>query len=118
MQNSVEDDFTRFVGGASVILALTATLPQIYYSFKTKTAKGCSWWFLLSRLGITILMTIYGIHLEAEMLIFLNVIFSIGALVMVYYKFVESCNYYKFVESCNNSEIEQEQEEEEEENIL
>jgi len=29
--------------------------------------------------------------LEAEMLIFLNVIFSIGALVMVYYKFVESC---------------------------
>ena len=91
MQNSVEDDFTRFIGGASVILALTATLPQIYYSFKTKTAKGCSWWFLLSRLGITILMTIYGIHLEAEMLIFLNVIFSIGALVMVYYKFVESC---------------------------
>lgn len=108
MNNSVEDDFTKFVGGASVVLALTATLPQIYYSFKTKTAKGCSWWFLLSRLGITILMTIYGIHLGAEMLIFLNIIFLIGALVMVY---------YKFVESCNNLEIEQEQEEEEE-NIL
>jgi MtN3 and saliva related transmembrane protein len=105
MNNSVEDDFTKFIGGASVVLALTATLPQIYYSFKTKTAQGCSWWFLLSRLGITILMTIYGIHLGAEMLIFLNIVCMIGGLVMVY---------YKFVESCNNSEIE----EEEEENIL
>jgi uncharacterized protein with PQ loop repeat len=101
MNNSVEDDFTKFVGGASVVLALTATLPQIYYSFKTKTAQGCSWWFLLSRLGITILMTIYGIRLGAEMLIFLNIICMIGGLVMVY---------YKFVESYNNSEIEQEEE--------
>ena len=55
MNNSVEDDFTKFIGGASIVLALTATLPQIYYSIKIKTVKGCSWWFLLSRLGITIL---------------------------------------------------------------
>ena len=29
MNKSVEDEFTQFVGGASVVLALTATLPQI-----------------------------------------------------------------------------------------
>jgi len=92
MKNSVEDDFTKFVGGAGVVLALTATLPQIYYSIKTKTAQGCSWWFLLSRLGITILMTIYGIYLRAEMLVFLNIVMMIGGSVMIYYKFIESCN--------------------------
>ena len=110
MNNSVEDNFSRFVGGASVVLALTATLPQIYYSCKTKTAQGCSWWFLMSRVGITVLMTIYGIYLGATMLIFLNVVCGVGAFVMVY---------YKFVESYNNLEIEQEQEQEQEqENIL
>ena len=91
MNNSVEDDFSRFVGGASVVLALTATIPQIYYSVKTKTAQGCSWWFLISRVGITTLMTIYGVYLGATMLILLNVVCAIGAFVMVYYKFVETC---------------------------
>ncbi len=90
MNNSVEDNFSRFVGGASVVLALTATLPQIYYSCKTKTAQGCSWWFLMSRVGITVLMVIYGIYLGATMLIFLNVVCGVGAFVMVYYKFIET----------------------------
>ena len=105
MSNCVEDDFTRFIGGASVILALTATLPQIYYSIKTKTAQGCSWWFLMSRLGITVLMTIYGIYLGATMLILLNIVCASGALVMIYYKFLETC--------CNNQEENQNEENEE-----
>ena len=91
MNNSVEDEFSQFVGGASVVLALTATLPQIYYSIKTKTSKGCSWWFLLSRHGIGTLMLIYGIYLNALMLILLNIVMIIGSAVMIYYKFCETC---------------------------
>ena len=105
MTKSVEDEFTQFVGGASVVLALTATLPQIYYSIKTKTAKGCSWWFLLSRQGIGTLMLIYGIYLNALMLILLNIVMIIGSVVMIYYKFCETCCIREIEDDDNNENI-------------
>jgi len=79
----------KLIGGVAAILTMSAFIPQIIKTFRTKSSKDVSLFTLLQlSVGVS-LWILYGLHLRDEIIIFANSVTLLTLLtaVFLYYKY-------------------------------
>jgi len=80
------DFSTEWIGGIAGILTTASFLPQVYKTWKSKTADSLSLPMLvLMAIGV-LLWGIYGVMLDSISMIAANVVTFISTLVLIYFK--------------------------------
>jgi len=76
----------EIVGIAAGVLSCTTFLPQVFKTYKTKSANDVSFLMFLIAAVSTSLWLIYGILIDSFSLIFTNIVVVILSLVMLFLK--------------------------------
>ena len=69
------------------ILNLVYNLPQIVHTYKTKSTKDFSSWFLILRIVTNIIWTWYAIEIDSLLLLINNLVTVLSSIFIAYYKF-------------------------------
>ena len=78
------------------IINLVYNLPQIYKTYKTKSTKDFSEWFLLLRVVGNVIWIPYSIEINSMLLLINTLVTVIASIFIGYYKVVEIINKKRF----------------------
>lgn len=78
------------------ILNLIYNIPQIVKTYKIKSTRDFSAWFIFLRVGGNIIWIIYAIYIDSFLMLFNNIVTVSSSLFIGYYKIKELIHDYKY----------------------
>ena len=81
-------DWSEVLGHTASILSSVAFIPQVYFTWKTKSVKDLNLYMMLIVFSSTIIWIIYGISKGLLPVIICNAIISLLSLVLILFKII------------------------------
>ena len=75
------------IGALAGITSVTALIPQIYKTYKTKSAVDLSWLMLINFFACSVLWVVYGILTDAGSVWYTNVALLVFNVILIVFKY-------------------------------